>query len=200
VLHTLEQLRRGIVDFCYVLDQAFIGFMWTWVYLPEFSRLDIRSDNPVMDLDAALKIVQNATIESSLLSLRVLDEFFADTGIRAGDIRSHHYQGYCSPGRFLRPEEYALIGRRVAHLTVDHSSREPWQMTELIAKCCAPSENFLAFIVEGAGRNYLPGASFDVASRLHVCRRMDEFMQNVLRRNRQLPASPTTTTGHQPSQ
>src|SRR6187401_86823 len=97
VPHTLEQLRYGIVDFCCVLDQAFTGFMWNWVYLPKFSAVNIKPDNGVMGLDEVMGRVKNATIESSLISLRVLDEFFGDTGVRPGDIRSHHYDGYSSP-------------------------------------------------------------------------------------------------------
>jgi hypothetical protein len=179
VAHTLWQLRGGIVDFCYVLDQAFTGFMWNWVYFPKFSAVTVKPDKGVMCPDEVMGLVKNATIESSLISLRVLDEFFAETTIREGDIRSHDYDGYSSPGRFLKREEYDSIGRRVAHLTIEHSSREPWKITELIWRCCEPSENFLTFIVEGAGKQYMPD-KFDVASTLKVCRGMDGYMQKVL--------------------
>jgi hypothetical protein len=153
--------------------------MWNWVYFPKFSAANIKPDKGVMGLAEVMGLVKNATIESSLISLRILDEFFGDTQVRSGDIRSHDYDGYSSPGRFLTPDEYASIGRRIAHLTIDHSSRGAWKITELIRRCCEPSENFLAFIVEGAGKQYLPD-KFDVGSTLKVCRGMDAYMQKVL--------------------
>jgi hypothetical protein len=181
--HTLEQLRRGIEDFCAVVDQAAIGFMWNWIFFPKFLKSGVKQEDSVVTPDEVLEVVRKATIENSLISLRVLDEFFADTGVRPGDIRSHHYEGYRSPGRFLTRQEYDLIGRRITHLTVDRadSSQDPWKITDLIARSCQRSDNFLTFIVEGGGTKYLPAEPFDAASRLRTCRKMDGFMQQVLR-------------------
>jgi hypothetical protein len=183
VPHTLEQLRRGIVDFCAVVDQAGIGFMWNWVLLPEFLKAKMKQEDSPVKPTEVMEVVRNATIESSLISLRALDEFFDDKRGRPNDIRAHHYEGYSSPGRFLTKEEYDLIGRRIAHLTIDRadSSQEPWKITELIRRSCERAADFLAFIVEGGGTRYLPGEGFDAASRLLICRKMDDLMQQVLR-------------------
>jgi hypothetical protein len=133
--HTVEQLRRGVIDFCSLLDQAAVAF--------------------------AMEVIGNATVESSLISIRALDEFFDPGDGRPNDIRSHYYSGYRSPGRFLQNPEFHTIGRRIAHLTLDRvdDSTKPWQITELITRAYKLSENFLSFFTS---------------------RQMDEFMQRVL--------------------
>ena len=169
-----------------LLDQAAVGFMWNWVLSPAILRTGVKHDEHFVKPDEAMEVVRNATIESSLIAIRVIDEFFATSGERSGDIRSHHYAGYSSPGRFLEKSEYDRIGRSVAHLTVDRadSSQNPWQIVELIRRSYVPSENFLAFIVEGAGTKFLPDPPFDVRSRLRYCREMDRVMQRILRQQK----------------
>ncbi|HEV2966267.1 MAG TPA: hypothetical protein VGW97_05070 [Chthoniobacterales bacterium] len=153
-----------------------------------------KKDKTVIGPGITMDVIGNATIESSLMSIRALDEFFDPRDARPNDIRSHHYRHYLSPGRFLSKLEFDTIGRRIAHLTLDRADdpTKPWQITELIKRAYEPSENFLAFIVEGEGKQYLPDDSFDVASRLYTCRKMDGFMQKVLleERNR-LPVGKT---------
>lgn len=175
------------MDFCTLLDQAGVAFAWHWLILPHLIEEKKKQDKAVSGPDVAMEVVGNATVESSLISIRALDEFFDLRDGRLSDIRSHHYVGYRSPGRFLGKEEFHAIGRRVAHLTVDRADdpTKPWQITELITRAYKPSENFLAFIVEGEGRKYLPEPPFDVISRLYTCRNMDGFMQQVLRQDKE---------------
>jgi hypothetical protein len=187
VQHTIEQLKRGVIDFCQVFDQAAIGFMWNWVLMPKILSARVRQDESLVKTEEAMEVVRNATIESSLISIRVLDEFFATTPCRPGDIRAHHYLNYSSPGRFLNRQEFDSIGRRIAHLTVERSAEgaaNTWKITDLISRACEPCESFLAFVVEGAGKQYLPGGDFDIRSRLVISRHLDAFMQRVLRASR----------------
>src|SRR5438445_610910 len=130
--HTVEQLRRGVADFCSLLDQAAVGFAWHWLILPWLVEEQKRHDQTVKGPGIAMDVIGNATVESSLISIRALDEFFDPREGRSNDIRSHHYVGYRSPGRFLEKQEFDTIGRRIAHLTLDRADDEttPWQITE----------------------------------------------------------------------
>ncbi|HEV3392932.1 MAG TPA: hypothetical protein VG103_05420 [Chthoniobacterales bacterium] len=180
--HTVEQLRRGVIDFCSLLDQAAVAFAWEWLILPHPMEETKKQDKAVIGPGIAMEVIGNATVESSLISIRALDEFFDPGDGRPNDIRSHYYSGYRSPGHFLQNPEFHTIGRRIAHLTLDRvdDSTKPWQITELITRAYKLSENFLSFVVEGEGKQYLPKAPFDTASRLFTSRQMDEFMQRVL--------------------
>jgi hypothetical protein len=189
-MHSLKTLQGGVRDFCSVLDQAAIGFVWSWVIFPKIPKLQ---ENGFRHSEA-MQVVTNATIESSLISIRTLDEFFAGGG-RPNDIRAHHYQGYNSPGRFLKREEFDLIGRRIAHLTTERTEEGPdnaWRITELIGRAYERSAHFLDFVVSGDGKPFAPPAPFDTVSRLITCRKMDGFMQRELRKGGTV--SPSTTT------
>jgi hypothetical protein len=45
--HTVEQLRRGVVDFCTLLDQAGVAFAWHWLILPHLIEEKKKQDKAV---------------------------------------------------------------------------------------------------------------------------------------------------------
>src|SRR5881628_3515794 len=95
-MHTLEQLRGGSRDFCAVLDQAPSAFVWESYFTKAFAKNPVSPDS--------LKALRNATIESSLLSVRILNDFFAPRRYPT-DIRASDYVGFSSPGTFLTDQE-----------------------------------------------------------------------------------------------
>jgi hypothetical protein len=89
VLHTTEQLRGGARDFCAVLDQAPSAFVWESYFSRAFAENPVPADS--------LQALRNATIQSSLLSIRILKDFFAKRRFPT-DIRAGEYQGTLTKG------------------------------------------------------------------------------------------------------
>ncbi|MBI5425736.1 MAG: hypothetical protein HZA32_16800 [Opitutae bacterium] len=66
-----------------------------------------------------LTLMSNASIETSLLSFRCLNEFFRkrDGKHRADDVVAEDFYGFVSAGPFLSEEESRAVNKRVMHLT-----------------------------------------------------------------------------------
>ena len=172
-MHTIEELRGGVHDFCSVLDQSALCFVWEWVISVQIPRE--RLDLPIAE------VVRNGTIEASLLAIRTVDEFFLPLG-RNTDIRSHHYDGFVSGGGFLTGEERSRINTRIAHLTVDRAvnPQSIWKIAELTKRTYRASKLFLDYGVHGPGAKFQPKNGFDVHSRLLTCERIDAWIDGVI--------------------
>jgi hypothetical protein len=66
--------------------------------------------------------LNNASLESQLLFLGKLNEFFkplpTDKELEKDDLRAEHYSGFKSPGRFLSGADEKEIHKRVGHITL----------------------------------------------------------------------------------
>jgi hypothetical protein len=79
-------------------------------------RTRIHND-PRASTDPAFALLQNAALESSLMSIRDLDDFFASrSGSRADDIVGIDY-GFPPCRGFLSTDERDAINKKLAHLT-----------------------------------------------------------------------------------
>jgi len=179
-LHSLKQLRNGVRDFCQTLDQVGIGFFWHYVLRPKFEDVPVSA---TFRPNETLQVIENATIESSLLSIRILDEFFSDENIRPNDIRAAHYIGFTSPDRFLSKFELTRSIPRVAHLTTQRdSSEDPWQIVPLIERAYGAAKPFLSYLISDAGAQFQPAGPIFVSSRLEMCQTIGPLIKSHLER------------------
>ena len=97
--------------------------------------------------------LQNAALESSLMSIRDLDDFFASRlGARSDDIVASDY-GYPAGKQFLIFEERDGINKKLAHLTYraaqergqfpSQPNRRVWNNADLVGKA---GSRFIAFL------------------------------------------------------
>jgi hypothetical protein len=116
---TISQLQGAVRDFCTVLDQVSVPFFWESYYHPQFRNIDIPQDK--------LGVLFNSTIESSLLNIRIINDFFAGGGFPT-DIKARHYGGFVPNGEFLTKEEREEINKHLAHLTIERADgfQKPW--------------------------------------------------------------------------
>ncbi len=70
----------------------------------------------IIDDSPVFMMLQNAAIESSLVSLRALNEFFKPNG-RQDDLRASQFPMYETQGAFLSTNDELEINKRLAHLT-----------------------------------------------------------------------------------
>ena len=169
VLHTTEQLRGGARDFCAVLDQAPSAFVWESYFSRAFAENPVPADS--------LQALRNATIESSLLSIRILNDFFAQRRFST-DIRAGEYQGYTSPGEFLSSQEVRNINKYLAHLTTERAEHPPeqWQIYDFIRRTHNACSTFVRFLNSPEGVRYRPD-NLDTQSRIQMCERIEAGMR-----------------------
>lgn len=161
--HTTEQLRGGARDFCSVLDQVPAAFMWEFYFS---SRIAAGSVGP-----NALEALRNATIESSLLSIRLLNDFFAPRRYPT-DIRAEDYPSYASAGQFLSSDEARALNKHLAHLTTERADQlsKRWSIYDVTRRCHDAAVTFIRFLASPHGRQYRP--DMDLDSRIQTCERI----------------------------
>ena len=142
-----------------------------------------RFQNGIVDADK-LDNLRNATIESSLLSIRILNDFFRADGFPT-DIKAHHYGGFCSPGEFLSATERTDINKHLAHLTTERADTfpKPWALYDLVIRAHNAAEPFIRFLLSAAGVAYRP-ADFDLQSRLTMCQGFESYVRTSLKQQK----------------
>lgn len=172
-MHTLEQLRGGSRDFCAVLDQAPSAYVWESYFAKVFGQISIPPDS--------LLALRNAAIESSLFSVRILNDFFAPRRYPT-DIRASDYNGYASPGPFLTVEEGKDLNKYLAHLTTERAEFSPklWSIYDLLRRAHDTAVTFLRFLLSSEGAKYHPD-DLDVTSRVTTCERIEAGMRSFLK-------------------
>lgn len=121
----------------YTIDQALAWMIW------RLREKDFRS----LPVDQKL-ILQNACIESGLISLRILNEFFKKEKTK-DLIKASHYMGDDTPGAFLTREEDQKINDHLAHLTWNRISdpSPPWS-EELTHRALQRCHTFLNHVLK----------------------------------------------------
>ena len=133
-LRTPEELEIDLeVDIGYVIQQTF----------PALKVL-----NEVLEkknLHEEICFLKNAALESHLLFLRKLNEFFLRLPEnepdkkkkrkkpKPDDLRAEHYTGFTSPGAFLSTEDEDELHKRVGHITLIEVRRGKKDWGKLIA-------------------------------------------------------------------
>ena len=107
-----ENKRRAVDLFINRLEQAFAFYFWAKYVQPMLPKHS--------DLKHSIEVVQNACVQSTLICIRDLDDFFATTNKRfENDLRAQDFFGYKSLGSFLTDEERNNIHWRIVHLTYE---------------------------------------------------------------------------------
>ena len=102
--------------------------------------------------------IRNSCVESALLSVRDLDDFFRprDKRDRDSDVRATDFEKYSSPGPFLSDAERNSINQWVAHLTyqpvwtgttgISPDAEQNWNTAELVGKATRAVIGFLSHL------------------------------------------------------
>jgi hypothetical protein len=87
-----------------------------------------------------ISALNNASLQSQLLFLRKLNEFFkhlpkkGDKPLKEDDLRAEHYSGFekKNPGPFLSPSDEDELHKRVGHITLSEARHGEKDWTELV--------------------------------------------------------------------
>jgi len=96
-----------------------------------------------------IRTIHNACLNTSLIALRDLDDFFAlrNSNTKADDLRASDF-GLSHSMRFLADDERKWINKLIAH-TTQHGATQRfyrWDLVELISKAVAQCDSFLEWI------------------------------------------------------
>jgi hypothetical protein len=126
-----DELEKGIEHIGYATLQACVAHdLYHIEVIPVLRKNGISED--------AIHIVNNASLESQLLFLRKLNEFFKrlpkekEKPLKEDDLRAEHYFGFKSPGPFLDDSAEKEIHKAVAHITLREVREGKKNWTELI--------------------------------------------------------------------
>jgi hypothetical protein len=85
--------------------------------------------------------VKNAAVESSIMTVRDIDDFFSARKNRPDDLRATDFGGYASTGSFLSKDEREAINKKLAHLTYEavrqakiKTNPRMWNVAELVQR------------------------------------------------------------------
>ena len=174
--HTDDQLRGGARDFCAVLAQVPLAFMWESYFTRAFATSSVPTN--------VKEVLRNATIESSLLNIRLLNDFFAPRRYPT-DIRAEDYVGYVSPGQFLDSDEARALNKRLAHLTTERAADAfsmGWSIYDMIRRAHDAAVTFIRFLSSPQAQQYRP--DMDLDSFIQTCGRIESDMRRFLNQPR----------------
>src|SRR6266487_4724618 len=129
------ELHDALVHVRYTIDQSISTLYW---------RV-LEAKLPLDEMQKA--IFANACIESTLVSLRILNEFFTPEKTKER-ITASQYPDYRTPGRFLSKSDLQRLNDHLAHLTWRRLN-EPtaqWQH-HLFVSALVPCRHFLQYLL-----------------------------------------------------
>jgi len=158
-----SELHDALVHVRYTIDQSISTLYWGV----------LESKLPLDGMQRA--IFANACIESTLVSLRILNEFF--TREKTEDrITASHYPGYRTPGPFLSKPDLQRINDHLAHLTWQRLTKPAAQWPHrLFLSALIPCQHFLHYLL----REFLPPADREHALISQELYAIEQFLQRV---------------------
>ena len=131
-----SDLHDALVHVRYTIDQSISTLYWSV----------LESKLPLDPVQKA--IFGNACIESMLVSLRILNEFFKPEKTKER-ITASHYPGYHTPGPFLSQPDLQRLNDHLAHLTWQRltEAETQWQH-RLLLSALKPCRDFLQYLLK----------------------------------------------------
>jgi hypothetical protein len=139
-----DELKEMLPHVFYTFRQAMAVFCWR--YFEAENRGLIRSPH------FHFEILANAALESTLGSLRTLDEFFSPASQNTGkgswdDCRAYEFPGFNGKGPFLTRDQKTQINQMLSHLSWQRRKPMPgWQVRLLADPAISRMLEFLAFL------------------------------------------------------
>lgn len=146
---SMDEAFRAIPDLLYVIDQCMAYHVWLQSVKPVLEGRDqFLSDR------SAVQIVENSTIESALIFLRKLNEFFGKRPQNPGDdaLRAYHFGDFPDNGWFLTKAEFDELHIRVGHISVEEVryGKKNWPIHDYLRRALLKACSFLTFLAQSS--------------------------------------------------
>ena len=140
-----EEAFRALPDILYVIDQCLATHLWGQRVKPIIEGcVEHLVDKPI------IQIIENSTVESTLIFIRKLNEFFGTRPQNADDdaLRAYHFGDFKNNGWFLTKPEYDELHIRVGHISVEEvrHGKKRWPIEDYVHRALLKACSFLTFI------------------------------------------------------
>jgi hypothetical protein len=128
-VRTADELEQAIKEIFYAFQQLTALRLFQKNIIPVLAEKNLQNE---------IGSLNNTSLESHLMFLRKLNEFFGhlpkekDRSLREDDLRAEHYSGFESPGPVLSDQDEAEIHKRVGHITLIEVRHGPKDWAELV--------------------------------------------------------------------
>ncbi len=140
-----EEAFKALPDILYVIDQCLASHIWGQSVKPILEG----SVEHTVD-KSIIQIIENSTIESTLIFLRKFNEFFSTKSQKKNDdtLRAYHFGDFKGNGWFLTKFEYDELHIRVGHISVEEvrHGKKVWPIEDYVRRALSKACSFLTFI------------------------------------------------------
>lgn len=140
-----EEAFKALPDLLYVIDQCMAYHVWVHRVKPILESSDLR----LVD-ESVVQLIENSTIESALIFLRKLNEFFGTRPQNPNDdaLRAYHFGAFGDNGWFLTKPEYDELHIRVGHISVEEVryGKKVWPIDDYLSRALSMACTFLTFL------------------------------------------------------
>lgn len=144
-----EEAFKALPDLLYVIDQCMAYHVWALRIKPILEGVGKR----LVD-DSVFQLIENSTIESTLIFLRKLNEFFGTRRQNPNDdaLRAYHFGDFKDNGWFLTKTEYDELHIRVGHISVEEvrHGKKVWPMDDYLKRAILKACSFLTFLSQSS--------------------------------------------------
>lgn len=157
-----------------------------WQMFAYYHWWKLEKQNPTFVTDSTCVTVRNAALESSLMSIRDLDDFFSRPTPRDDDLHSSDY-GYPASPSFLTSAERESINKKLAHLTYQaarelasdplRTNPRTWNNADMVDKAAKRLLNFLDHLEH----QFFAGDAGQIGMIQTARKTMDATLNNITR-------------------
>lgn len=145
-----EEAFQALPDILYVIDQCMAFHVWRQRVKPELEKF---VGHPLDE--STVQIIENSTLESTLIFLRKLNEFFSKRhpqNKNDDSLRAYYFGDFIENGWFLTKDEYAELHIRVGHISVEEvrKGKKEWPINDYVYRALSKSFLFLTFISQSS--------------------------------------------------
>lgn len=126
-----------------VMTRCFAYFLWWTRIRPVLER----SGLPERDIT----LQRNTVVEGTLLSIRKVNDFFRSpekSNEKEDDVFSYDFSGFQGTGKFLHPDDFSELHRRVGHITLSEirHGKATWEMHRAVVAAATKYLEFTEFL------------------------------------------------------
>jgi hypothetical protein len=136
---------NAIPDLLYVIDQCKFIYDWSNKIRPSIPP-DIFGEQT----DNYIDLIHNSIVESTLMFVRKLNEFFSRRDQEKGNeaLRASHFGDFPENGWFLTKKEFDELHMRVGHISLEEvrSGKKEWSI-DYIQRALTKAKSFLEFLL-----------------------------------------------------
>jgi hypothetical protein len=128
-----------------VMSSCFAYFLWWTQVRPLLENADL------LDREIVIQMQSNAVVEGTLLSIRKVNDFFrpsAGSKEMEDDVFSYDFRGFKATGKFLHPDNFSELHKRVGHITLREirHGKVSWEMHRAVVAAATKYIEFAQFL------------------------------------------------------